>query len=120
MEVTGSAGKGATAKKQTVNYEFGADMTAAAKMFGDKVVYNAYMAKVVIDLQNLVRNGINAGKKPDEIKALVVAWKPGVKVSRKKSTYDKILASVTAGDFTDEQIAMLAKRAGEILAAKKK
>ena len=118
MEVTGSSGRGAEAKKYTTNYEFGADMAASAKMFGDKVIYNAFMAKVVIDLQNLIRNAIKAGKKPEEIEALVKAWKPGVKVSRGKSKYEKTLAAV--GDLTPEQLAAVARAAGEELARRKK
>lgn len=118
MEVTGSQGRGAEAKKVTVNYEFGADMAASAKMFGDKVVYNAYMAKVVIDLQNLVRNGIKAGKTPEEIKVQAAAWKPGVKVSRGKSKYEKTLANVQ--DLDEEQLAAVAKRAGELLTQRRK
>ena len=118
MEVTGSAGRGAEAKKYTTNYDFGADMATSAKMFGDKVIYNAFMAKVVIDLQNLIRNAIKAGKTPAEIEVLVKAWKPGVKVSRGKSKYEKTLASV--GDLTPEQLAAVAKAAGEELARRKK
>lgn len=118
MEVKGTKGRKEGAKSYTTNYDFGADMVASAKLFGDKVVYNAFIAKVVIDLQNLIRNAINAGKTPAEIEVLVKAWKPGVKVSRGKSKYEKTLAGVQ--DLDEEQLAAVAKRAAELLAQKKK
>ena len=118
MEVTGSLGKGAEAKKYTTNYNFGANTAESAKMFGDPVVHKMFLAKVVIDLQNLIRNGIKTGKKPEEIEASIKAWKPGITVSRKKSSYEKTLADVSS--FTDEQLATVAKRAAELLAEKRK
>ncbi len=118
MEVTGSAGRGAEAKKHTVNYNFGATVEESSKMFGGPIVHQGFVGKEVINLQNLIRNAITAGKKPDEIDKLAAAWKPGVKVSRGKSKYEKTLASV--GDLTPEQLAAVAKAAGEELARRKK
>ncbi len=118
MEITGSLGRGAEAKKHTSKYEFGGTTAKAAQLFGDTVVYDGFVGKEVINVQNLIRNGIKAGKKPAEIDTMVAAWKPGVKVSRGKSKYEKTLANVA--DLTPEQLAAVAKAAGEELARRKK
>ena len=118
MEVTGALGRGETAKKYTVNYDFGADLDAAVKLFGPQVIFDGFVGKEVINLQNLIRTAINAGKKSEEIDKLAAAWKPGIKVSRKKSQYEKTLATV--GDLTPEQLATIQQAAAAELAKRKK
>ena len=111
MLVKGSAGRGATAKSYETNYEFGKDLDEAVKLFGKPGVFNSYLAKEIVNVQNIIRNAINAGKKAEEIDALVKAHKPGVKVSRKKSKLEKTLAETKSMNAEDLEATIAAAKA---------
>ena len=50
---------------------------------GEDIVFSRYMASLIIDLQAYMRGAIKANKTPEEIQALVDAWKPGTKAKGK-------------------------------------
>ena len=117
MMVKGSAGRGATAKSYETEYNFGANLEESVKLFGGPAVYAGFVTREVVNVQNIIRNAVNAGKKPEEIDALVKAHKPGVKVSRKKSKLEKTLADTKA--MTPEELAAVVKAAQAELASRK-
>jgi len=117
MKVKGSAGRGETAKSYETEYNFGANLQESVKLFGEAAIHAGFVTREVVNVQNIIRNAINAGKKPEEIDALVKAHKPGVKVSRKKSKLEKTLADTKL--MSPEELATIVKAAQAELASRK-
>jgi hypothetical protein len=59
-------------------YEFGDTLEDAVAKFGDKAVFNGYIAEAKIALQGVIRDALNKGKTSEEIDAIVIEWKPGI------------------------------------------
>ena len=79
IEVQSNKVKDAEGKniKCAFNYDFGADLTEAVSKFGESVVFSLYKAKAVIQVQDLARNAMVAGKSADEAAKLATAHKLG-------------------------------------------
>lgn len=73
-----------------VTYDFGDTLEDAVDKFGENVVFNRVVSALTIDLQALIRRGIKAGKKPEEIQKMADEWTPGVKQISKKSPKEKV------------------------------
>jgi hypothetical protein len=80
----------ANSRKITVAKDFGTDLKASAKLFGEDVVHALFLAKGVIQIQDGVRPMMKDNKTDSEITAYV----DGISITlpqrgRKKSDYDK-------------------------------
>ena len=75
------AAEGQEIKSATIEYDFGDNLAAASKLFGDAVVYSQYKAQATVRAQAIIRDGLKKGKTQDEISAIMAGWKPGVKIS---------------------------------------
>lgn len=58
-------------------YDFGTDLKDATQKFGESVVFSLFKAKAVIQVQDLARNALVAGKTPAEAAKLASAHKLG-------------------------------------------
>lgn len=77
-------------KTVTVSYEFGETLADAVASFGEEVVFSNFKQSAVIALQSRIRANIQSGMKKKEIFAKAEEWKPGVKITTRKSPSDKI------------------------------
>jgi hypothetical protein len=66
----------------TVEYEFGAYLQEAVKLFGEDVVFQNAVQSMKISLQALIRRGFDQGLDDAEITARAQQWKPGVSAGR--------------------------------------
>ena len=110
----------------TVQYDFGTNLEAATKLFGQDVVFSRFLSAAVIDLQSLIRSHmktrinkkgevIGEPKSDEEIAALVASWKPGVKQVVRKSAVEK--AKDALSQMSAEQKAEFLKQLSADLAA---
>lgn len=84
-----------------VNYDFGENLQDAISKFGEDVVFTKFKQAAKIDLQAVLRRGIEAGKTDDEIAKLAEQWKPGLVVRTSKDPIEVIktkLASLSEED----------------------
>jgi hypothetical protein len=91
LEITVKDGRGEDAKSYTTDYDFGENIKASVKLFGEDVVHSNFTAKAKIALQDMIRPMLKDGKPKKEIDAAVGAWVLGVAVSRKKSQKEKAM-----------------------------
>jgi len=92
MEVTANAPK--VEREMTVDYNFGADLNEAKKLFGEDVVMSIYKAKAVIIIQDMIRRNLVLGKKNEEITELVGAFKLGVVAVRSGKSEEKLIENL--------------------------
>jgi hypothetical protein len=59
-------------------YDFGSNLQEAVEKFGEQVVYDNFLDKVVISGQAIIRRAAQAGK---DVQAALDAWKPGVRAA---------------------------------------
>ena len=71
-----------------VQFDFGEPGAMAAK-FGGEVVESFAKSGIRVAVQDVIRGGIKAGKKPAEIQKLVDDYKPGVR-KKGKSKAEKL------------------------------
>lgn len=83
MEVVTSASGNEGARSYTCDYNFGDTLEDCIDLFGDKVVYEAFVAQAKIALQGRIRAALKAEKSDDEINGIVDEWKPGERAPRK-------------------------------------
>jgi cellobiose phosphorylase len=62
-------------------YEFGSTLAEAVSMFGESVVFSLYKAKATIQVQDLARNALLAGKTSEEAAQLASKHKLGESTS---------------------------------------
>lgn len=96
-----------------VNYDLGENLKDLVAKFGDESVYSRAKAALVIDIQSIVRKGIDAGKTDAEIQGLVNTWKPGVRLPAEKLTPKERLTRLLAGLSPEERTAFLKEAAGK-------
>jgi len=60
-----------------VVYDFGDNLEEAADKFGEKVVFDRFVAASTVTLQGAIRRYKKAGKSDEEIQTIVSGWKPG-------------------------------------------
>ena len=74
-----------------IEYDFGDNLKAAAKNFGEDVVFNMFRQAAVISLQGRMRSFL-ANPENDEKKLAehLKDWKPGVVTRTKKSPSEKL------------------------------
>jgi hypothetical protein len=63
--------------KTEFQYDFGANLSEATAKYGESVVFNLYKAKAVIQVQDLARNALVAGKSSSEAAELATKHKLG-------------------------------------------
>jgi|TARA_Y100000310_G_scaffold73040_1_gene69183 hypothetical protein len=91
----------------TVNYDFGATTEEKIKLFGEDCTNSNAEASMTVALQDIIRNGLKAGKSAAAIQKTVSEWKPGVK-RKARSKAEKVrdeFASLSA----EEKKALLAQ-----------
>lgn len=81
--------------KAEFEYDFGANLAEAVKMFGEAVVFGRFKAKAVIEVQDVARNAMVAGKTPAEAAELAANHKLGETTSIAK---DPVVAGLNALD----------------------
>lgn len=55
---------------------FGDNLNDAIELYGEDLVYNLYIQKIVIKAQDFMRNWIKAGKSPEEVNQMMSDWTP--------------------------------------------
>ena len=74
----------------------------AVDRYGEAIVFSRYRAQLIIDLQAYMRSLIKNDKVEDEIKTLVLEWRPGIKAKGKtpaeqaKDLFSKLTAEERA------------------------
>jgi hypothetical protein len=58
-------------------YDFGGSLNESIGLFGEAVVHKLFVAKATIEVQDVARNAMVAGKTPAEAAALAIAHKLG-------------------------------------------
>jgi hypothetical protein len=69
-------------RQACVQYDFGDNLQDAVAKFGEKAVYDDFVASAKITLQAGMRRLLEAGKSEAEIASALATWKPGVKMER--------------------------------------
>ena len=81
-----------------IDYEFGATLSDAVKMFGEAVVLDKFRQKAVSEVRGIAQVAIAAGKNPDQVRKQVATWKPHV--GRQKLTaaekYERLFGKLDA------------------------
>jgi hypothetical protein len=95
-----------------VDYNFGANLDEAQKLFSHEVVYNLYVAKAKVQIQDKIRPMMKAGKTDKEILAFISNYKLGTVLRTKKSPVDKALDMYDKMS-SEERKALLAKLKGK-------
>ena len=107
----------------SVNFDFGDNTAEASKLYGEKVIFDAYKAESVIALQSRLRDWAQKGKSDAEIAQLAAQWKPGaggVRVAADPVTaFEKYVTGLDT-DKAAEQLERLKKLLAEKKAAIKK
>jgi len=78
----------------SVNYDFGESLQDAVSKFGEDVVFTKFKQAARIDLQAVLRRGIEAGKTDEEIAQLAGQWKPGLVMRTSKDPIEVIKAKL--------------------------
>jgi len=99
----------------SVQYDFGSNLDASRKLFGDEVVHNNFQAQAVISCQALIRRGIKAKKNDADIAKMVSEWKPGTKSIVRKSAQEKI-KDAFGGMSAEQKAALLAELKADMAA----
>jgi len=100
-----------------VTYDFGKKLDDAVKICsvngqdGKAIVRDLAVAGMRSMVQNLVRNGIKAGRKQEEVQAEIDSWAPGVKHIR-QTPVEKMLKAFN-GLNAAEKKAMLTSLGGQ-------
>lgn len=81
-------------------YDFGDNLQHAVSLWGENVVFTLFKAKAEIQVQDLARNALVAGKTPDEAAQLAASHKLGA-------------STVVAKDPVAQGVAALAKMTAE-------
>jgi len=76
VKVKGEDGKEVNIKT-SFQYDFGATLAEAVQKFGESVVFSLYEAKGTIQVQDVCRNALAAGKSPEEAAKLAATHKLG-------------------------------------------
>ena len=79
MAMTEIKAKVGDGKPVVVQYDFGDNLGAMAKKFGEDVVFTNARANFKIGLQDIVRSGIKAGKSAGDIQKDINAYFTGFK-----------------------------------------
>lgn len=66
-------------KSMDVEYNLGANLDEAVKLFGAEVVHGKFVDAEIVTIQGLVRTGLEKGTDEATIKSRVAAHKPGVR-----------------------------------------
>lgn len=82
MTVKGAEGAPNTKVGTAFPLYVGTDLDAAAAHYGHKVVFDYYLAGLVIASRGPALNMAKAGKSPEEIAQFMSTWKPTDKVAR--------------------------------------
>jgi hypothetical protein len=95
-------------RNAAIDYDFGDSLQDAVTRFGEKAVYDDFIASAKITLQAGMRRLLEAGKSEAEIASALATWKPGVKMER---MVDPVVALMTkfGGMSEDEQLALIEK-----------
>jgi len=85
-------------------YDFGANLAECSTMWGEAATYELAVAKAKINLQNLIRNALEKGVKPEEAISLAKNWKPGVSMrgalaAPAQDPLEALLAKVASGEM---------------------
>lgn len=91
-----------------VEYNFGENLDEAVEMFGSDVVFSNFKQSAVISCQARIRAALTAGKRDNDLQAVIDEWKPGVKTVTRKSAAEK-LKDLLSGKTPEEIAAILAE-----------
>lgn len=113
-----------TGKTVSAEVNIGATLDDAIKLFGDKVVYSMYKAKMVIAFQDAGRRILaDPDKTPEEALKAVQEFKPGVAKVRtggpRKSPIQKLDEKIAAGEVSKDELLALQAKIAAAIAAKK-
>jgi len=86
-----------------VEYDFGQNLQEAIQKFGEDVIFTKFVQAAKIDLQAVLRRGIEAGKTDDEIAKLAEQWKPGLVVRTSKDPIEAIKAKLATLSEEDKR-----------------
>lgn len=92
----------------SVEYPIPESLEALADKFGDGVVYDLAVNRLVVNVQNVMRVGLKSGKDHAVIQDEALSYIPGARAKREtKSPFERMLASIQGGTITPEQLAVL-------------
>lgn len=108
MQITAKAPK--TGRSFSVDYPMPEDLSGLVAKFGDKGVYDAAVDRLVVNIQNVVRNGLNKDEPvtDEELRDAALNYVPGQRAAREtKSPFERVMAGL--GNLTAEQRQALAQ-----------
>jgi len=88
--------KDAEGKALSTSFEkdFGANLAESVALFGETIVHKLFRAKAIIEVQDVARNALAAGKTPAEAAALAVAHKLGEATRVAKDPTKAVMAAL--------------------------
>lgn len=95
-------------RQATIPYDFGDSLADATAKFGEKAVFDDFVASAKITLQAGMRRLLEAGKSEAEIASALATWKPGVKMERMVDPVVSLMSKF--GTMSEEeQLALIEK-----------
>lgn len=93
-------GKIVPAYSVAANIDFGENLAATAKKFGESVVHKQAVAAMTVSFQGWLRSQGAQGKKPEEIQTAANNWKPGERKASKtpQEKLKELLSSMSLED----------------------
>lgn len=91
----------------TAGFPFGSDLNDAVNRYGEAAIHALYLAKGVVQVQEVIRRSIVEGKTPEEIQALVSEWYPGKTPVRARKDPAATLRKLMEGKSLEEIQALL-------------
>jgi len=114
MKITTSASGEKGARQIIVDYPIGESLDEAKKLHTEEVVYNMYVGRAKVAVQNMVRVMLKAGKSDKEIHEAVKNYKLSEKPVRAKSAYDKAVSLYTKLSPEERKKLVEALKAGQL------
>jgi len=107
-EIIVSAGRDKDARKVSLNYPIPETVEACMAEFGEEAVYNVFLSRLKVGIQDCARKMLKEGKTDAEIQVVVDAYRPGVRRSTAATPLDK--ATKLLGGMSEEDRAALIEK----------
>lgn len=105
MQITAKSPK--SGKSFSVDYPMPDTLAGLVEKFTEKGVYDAATDRIVVNIQNVIRNGLNKGDVSDaDMTTAALSYQPGQRAPREtRSPFERLMGSL--GNLTPEQKSQL-------------
>lgn len=90
--ITAKKAVGDEVREGKINITLGKSLTDNVEMFGEELVFSAFMAEITRQAQSAIRTLLSRGLSAEKIVEELKDWKPGARLSRAPTTQSIISA----------------------------